>query len=107
MLSADDWTAMQQDLAAVRGDNEVTLTLRRADTTLAAQKARVAGKNMLARRFDNTAGEESRTTVTLLFAVDADVQPEDRFTLDSRLYRVVAVRPNRRAATTADAEQIE
>lgn len=106
MLNDADWTVMQNDLAALRGDNPVSLALRRGNTTLDAQAARVAGKFM-GRRYDNGSGEESRTTVTLLFALNADVMPEDRFTLDGRLYRVTSTRPNRRAAVMADAELIE
>lgn len=97
---------MQNDLAAIRGDNQVSLSLRRGNTTLSAQVARVAGKSQ-GRRYDNTSGEESRTTITLLFAVNADVLPEDRFTLEGRLYRVTSIRPNKRAAVMADAELIE
>jgi hypothetical protein len=108
MLTNADWVAMQNDLAAIRGDNQVSLSLRRGNTTLSAQAARVANEGKLqGRRFDNGSGEESRTMITLLFAVNADVQPEDRFTLEGRLYRVIAIRPNKRAAVMADAEMIE
>jgi hypothetical protein len=36
-----------------------------------------------------------------------DVQPQDRFTVDGVLYEVILVRPNRTAATVAEARLVE
>jgi hypothetical protein len=111
MLSADDMTQMQADLDAVRGDNTVSVTLRRGDATLEAQTVRIAGGGLSQRRTQSGAALEIREQVVLLGATILDVQIDDRFTLtvgsSPVLYRVTWVRPERRAATMAKAEAIE
>lgn len=106
MLSLDDLTQMQADLAAVRGDNEVQIVIRRGQTTLAAQRVRVARMSPGAKR-DDAAVREARGQVVLMGGLTLDVQLDDRFTLSGVLYRVSFVRPNRTVAVMAEAEQIE
>lgn len=106
MLTSAEWKAIASELVEVRGDNEAQLTLRRGNASLAPQSARITRASG-ARRYDNTAGEESRTAVIVMFGVGADAQPEDRFTYNGRAYRVVSIRPNTRASVMVDAEMVE
>jgi hypothetical protein len=106
MLDAGDWAQMTADLVAVRGDNEASITIRRGATTLAAQDVRVAGASA-GRTASGEFSQEARGTVTVLGGTTFDVAPEDRFNVNGLLYRVVAVRTNRRAAVMATAELVE
>lgn len=100
-----DWTQAAADLAAVRADNAQSITIRRGAMTLAAQSVRIArvGGSGLVQRDGQV--RESRGRVVVLFGIDGDVQPGDRFN-DSTglLYEVALVRPNQRAAVVAEAE---
>lgn len=104
MLTDSDWTQIAVDLAAIRGDNETALQLRRAEFTLPAQAARIAGRSSAARTGGTQTTESVRQIVTVLFAAGADVQPQDRFTHNGQMYRIVGIRANTRAAVTCDAE---
>lgn len=107
MLSSADWAAMAADLLAIRGDNPVSITLRRGATTVAAQTVRVARINSAAARAGGNRTEEARGRVVILGTTSLDIAVQDRFTLDGILYRVTMVRPNQRAATVAEAEMVE
>ena len=109
MLSAADWTQMTADLAAVRGDNAVSIVIRRGATTLAAQSMRIARINNSGQRVAGSAAAvESRGRVVVLGGTTLDIQPGDRFNDGAGvLYRVVVVRPNRRAGVMAEAELVE
>jgi hypothetical protein len=108
MLSAADWTAMAADLAAVRGDNPVSITLRRGATTVTAQTVRVARTGTGGGRAAGGNGtEEYRGGVVILGATTLDIQVQDRFTIAGVVYRVTIVRPNRRAGVIAEAEMVE
>lgn len=108
MLTDADRAAMRTGLAEVRGDREVTVTIRRGKSTLAGQSVRVArsgtGRAMAA---DVEGMEAALSMVTVLGSVDFDVQPADRFTLSGVLYEVVAVHPNRDAAVMAEARMVQ
>jgi hypothetical protein len=107
MLSDADWLRMQADLAAIRGDNEVEITIRRKDSTLEPQAVRIA-RTASGRVQRGEGTKESEGRVVVLGGMDFDVQPGDRFTDPAgNLYRVVFVRPNRRAAVVAEANMVE
>lgn len=106
MMSAADWAAMASDLAEVRADNAVSVALRRGGTTLAAQSVRVAKLGAGRDAQVGNEAEQSRQWVVVLGDVALDVQPGDRFTSGGVLYEVTAVRPNRRAATMAEARAV-
>ena len=108
MLSSDDLAQMQTDLAAVRGDREESITIRRGDSTLGAQNVRIARVRGSGRRVDSDRGQEIRGQVIVMGGVDLDIAPGDRFNDgEGDLYRVVFVRPNQSAAVTAEAEIVE
>jgi hypothetical protein len=106
MLSTADWTRMQADLAAVRGDNPVSITIRRGATTLAAQTVRVARTNSQGAMSAGDKSDEHRGKVVILGGTTLDIAPEDRFTVAGILYRVIVVRPNKKAAVVAEAESV-
>lgn len=108
MGSASDWARIQQAMTAIRDMNAVSLVLRRGTTTLAAQSVRVERKGTIqARTADGVGAEQETGSIVLLGAIELDIQPQDRFTLDGRLYEVTLVSPNRLAATQAEAQIIE
>lgn len=107
MLSAADWTAMTADLAAVRGDNPLSIVIRRGATTLTAQTVRLARAGGSGQRAQGAASQEARGRVLVAGPPTLNIQPDDRFNdAQGVLYRVVLVRPNRRASTVAEAELV-
>jgi hypothetical protein len=107
MLSAADWAAMRADLLAVRGDNPMSIVIRRGATTLASQTVRVARINNAGGSAGGNRSEEYRGRVVVMGATTLDIQVQDRFTVAGVLYRVTMVRPNRLAATMAEADLVE
>jgi hypothetical protein len=107
MLTDGDRERMRADLAAVRGDREVTVSLRRGGATLAGQRVRVARRGVGGAT--EVAGVSSAMVapVTVLGGVDLDIAPRDRFTVDGVLFVVVSVHPNRDVAVMAEAKQVE
>ena len=101
------WNEMAADLRAVRAENEVSLALRRGDTTLSAQDMRIEITGTRGFRVQSDAARESRQAVVILGEPDMDIALEDRFTYNNELYRVVFVQPNRLAATIAEAVVVQ
>ena len=106
MISADDLTQMQADLALTRTDNAVSIVIRRGATTLSAQTVRVV-KSGGAGKGDSGQAEETHGGVVVLGTTSLNIQVEDRFNTGGLLYRVTFVDPNRLVATTAEAELVE
>ena len=99
---------MKADLEAIRGDNEISIVIRRGSSTLEAQPVRIARAGRAGgEERQNQRVEEHRLRMTMLGGADFDVQVDDRFTHDGVLCRVGFVHPNRRVAVTADAEAVE
>lgn len=107
MQTADDIAQMKKDLAEVRGDNEVEITIRRGTTTLSAQKVRIAGGGNQAALLATEGAEESQKGVVVLGAIDLNIQVADRFNANGMLYAVDFVHPNRRSRTEAEAHVIQ
>ncbi len=107
LLNASDIAAMQADLLAVRDDNDVNIVIRRGATTLGAQSVRVARAGTIATRADGGNAEQWTQRVVVLGAVGLDIATGDRFNAGGRLYEVDFVRPNRVAATMAEARVIQ
>lgn len=103
-----DWDQLADDLAAIRAENEQTIVVRRGDTVLDAQAVRLARITAQGQAHGGAETQESRGRAVVLGATTLDIQPGDRFTdAAGVLYRVVLVRPNRRAAVIAEAEVVE
>lgn len=108
LLTAADITSMQADLLSVRDDRGESIVIRRGATTLPAQSARIARQGGNATRADGGGTEQFSQRVVVLGAVALDIQTGDRFNdTAGRLYEVDFVRPNRSAATMAEARVIE
>lgn len=106
MLTASDWLYMQEMAAKIRTDRSFDVEFRRGEITLDAQEVRVEA---IARgsRLQTDAAREVNTAVVVFGAMDLDVQVEDRFTLDGKLYRIVSIAPNRDVDTQAAAVAVE
>lgn len=108
MLTAGDWLEMAAGLAEVRGDNEVSIALRRGDATLEAQAVRIARMGGTGLERDSAGAQQAVGRVVVLGATSLDIEPGDRFNDGAgMLYEVVFVRPNRRAAVVAEARAVE
>jgi len=108
LLTAADIASMQADLLAVRADREEDVVIRRGATTLASQSVRIARSGMVAQRADGGNSEQWSQRVVVLGAVALDIATGDRFNDEAgRLYEVDFVRPNRAAATMAEARVIQ
>jgi hypothetical protein len=106
-MTPEDWLTMQGDLLAVRDMNATSIVLRRGAETLAAQTVRVARMGFTARKASSAGAQEATTGVVVMGVVTLDIQAGDRFTLSGGLYEVTFIRPNRRAATVAEAQAVE
>jgi hypothetical protein len=116
LMQADDWTQMEGDYTSMRGDNPITIVLRReaegvASHELTPQTVRVSGFSSRGKAISGAVAEETHGWIAIMGARDLDIYVDDRFTLDygsfKGLYRVDYVRPNRRAATMAEAQLVE
>lgn len=108
MLTSGDLASIRAAMTEVRTDNEVSIALRRGETTLAAQAFRFAQKSS-GGRMSIAGGQtqgigESSAPATLLGAVGADVQIGDRFTHAGKVWTVFYVRPDQRTGTMCDLE---
>ena len=92
---------------AMRGDHEVSIVLRREETTLAAQNVRIARVARHGLPVQNGQTGEDHGQALIMGDVDLDVQAHDRFTYNNVLYRIVMVRPNRTVMTVAEAVVVE
>lgn len=97
---------MKNMAAKVRSDRSFDVEFRRGETVLDPQEVRIEA---IARgsRLQTDAAREVDTAVVVFGAPDLDVQVEDRFTLDEKLYRIVGVAPNRDIDTQAAAVAVE
>ena len=106
MLNDSDFNQIQADLLVIRDDDPVGVIIRRGANILPMQMARVVKASGASRmRSANTA--ETRAGMIVLGDSALDIAIDDRFTLNGQAYRVTFVRPNRTAATMADAEMVE
>lgn len=105
LLESGDWARMGADLQDVRDDRAVSITIRREAAVLAAQTVRIARVSP-GRISDAGAMEEAHMRVVVLGAAALDIQKGDRFNAEGLLYEVDSVRPNRAAATMAEARLV-
>ncbi len=104
-----DWTAAQADMRAIRADNEVSVAIRRGESSLTAQLMRIeyAGGSTRGFRLQSDAAREANQAVFILGEPDMNIAIDDRLTYGSILFRVVFVQPNRLACTIAEAVAVE
>jgi hypothetical protein len=107
MLSDSAKNSIATAIAAIRGDREVSIAIRRGSETLATQIVRVELTTNRASRQSNESASEKRGGIVINGASTLDIAVDDRFTIDNELYRVVFVDPNRTVATFAEAEVVE
>jgi len=102
LTTTADLARMRAELAELRGDNEVSIVIKRGNATLPAQPVRIArsGSGSVS---DSAGGQQATASVVVLGSVTFDVRPEDRFTVAGITYQVHFVRPNRRVMVTAEA----
>lgn len=93
-------------LEKVRKLREEQIVLRRGETTLVAQPFRVE-RLQKAQMYRDDASRARRADVVLLGAIIANIQVDDRFTIDNILYRVNFIQPNRSVATLAEAIAVQ
>jgi hypothetical protein len=94
-------------IAAMRGDREVSIAIRRGNETLPSQTVRVELTTNRASRQSNESASEKRGGIVINGASTLDIAVDDRFTIGDELYRVVFADPNRMVATLAEAEVVE
>jgi hypothetical protein len=107
LLGSDDLTQMAGDLAEVRGDNQVSVVIRRGGSALGAQSVRVARMGGQGQERDSAGAQQAVGRVVVLGGLTLDIQPGDRFTVSGILYEVTFVRPNQDAAVIAEAKAVE
>ena len=106
LMTSADWQQMAADLQTMRDDNAVSVQIRRSGVTLPAQTVRIARAGTIAQRADTGGLEQSSGRVIVMGAANLDIKIGDRFNALGELYEVDFVRPNRRAATVAEARLI-
>ena len=96
-------TQIAAALGKVLNDRPQSISVRRGETTLAAQTFRVEqiSKGM---QYRDEASRERRSDVVILGVQDADLEIGDRFNADGGLlYQVNFIQPNRSFVTLAEA----
>lgn len=102
-----NWTQMQNDLRAVRAENEVSVAIRRGAATLSAQSMRIEYAGARGFRLQSDAARQAQQAVFILGEPDMDIAIDDRLTYGGVLFQVVFVQPNRLAATIAEAIAVQ
>lgn len=95
-------TFYRDRLRKIRERNEVSLALRRGDTTLTAQLMRIEYAGTRGFRLQSDAARSANQAVFILGEFDMDIQNEDRLTYDDHLIEVVFIQPNRLPGTIAE-----
>lgn len=98
-----NWTQISADLRRVRAENEVSVALRRGDSTVTAQAMRIEYAGARGSRLQSDAARQAQQAVFILGEPDMDIAVDDRLTYGSVLFQVVFIQPNRLAATIAEA----
>ena len=102
-----NWYQLAEQLRFVRAQNEVSIALRRGETTLVSQPMRIEEMGRFGYRMQSEAGRQGQIKVYILGEPDMDIQPEDRLTYGNHLIKVEFIQPNRLAATIAEGTVLE
>jgi hypothetical protein len=97
----------QERMRKIRARNEVSLTIRRGTTTVAAQLMRIELAGSRGMRLQSDAARASNQAMFILGEPDMDIALEDRLTYQSQLIKVVFIQPERKFATIAEAIAVE
>lgn len=107
-MSAEDWAAIGADFADIRGDDAVSIVIRRKGAAdLVAQTVRITGTGGQGARDASEGAAEHRDRVLIKGPIDLDIQPADRFTLGGQIYTVVSPADRRAEQTTAEATRAQ
>lgn len=107
LLSSADWTQMAADTDVLIDDNEVDIDIRRGNTTIDTQQVRIVRTGSMTQRLESAGGDESRARVLIVGDTTLNIRPDDRVKDENGLlYRVIMVRPNRRASVVAECEMV-
>lgn len=91
----------------IRARNEVSLALRRGETTVTAQAMRIEYAGSRGFRLQSDAARSAQQAMLILGEPDMDIAVGDRLTYNGILMQVVFIQPNRLAATIAEAVAVE
>lgn len=105
-MTSQDLAEITRIRAAMRADRPASVTIRRGETTLAAQSVRLA-RLSTGSLYRAEASRESRSGMLVSGATTLDIAMDDRFTVDGAIYRVTFVRPNRDSGTQAEADLVQ
>lgn len=94
-------------MRVIRARNEVSLAIRRGETTLTAQPMRIEGAGARGARLQSDAAREVQQAMFILGEPDMDIAVDDRLTYNNIVLKVVFIQPNRLAATIAEAIAVE
>ena len=108
MLSTADLAKMKADVLDVIGDHSASITIRRGNTTLAAQTVRVerVGRSGSQQK-DAAASDQTESRMVVVGDEDLDIALGDRFNALGFLCEVTAVHPNTQIGTQAEAVVIQ
>lgn len=107
MLDAADFTQMQANLLEIIGDHSDSITIRRGETTIAAQSVRIERTGGTGNLKDSDFSEERQGSIVVVGGISLDIQIGDRFTVSNQLFRVTFVRSNAQIGKQAEAELVE
>lgn len=96
----------RERLRKIRARNEVSLAIRRGETSLTAQPMRIEYAGSRGSRLQSDAARQAQQAVFILGEYDMDIAVDDRLTYGNVLFQVVFVQPNRLAGTIAEAVAI-
>lgn len=92
----------QNRMRKIRARNEVSLQIRRGETTLAAQLMRIEYAGSRGFRLQSEAARAAQQAVFILGEPDMNIADGDRLTYGGKLILVVFIQLNRLAATIAE-----
>ncbi len=102
-----DWTSIAEDMRKIRGENEVSLAIRRGSSTLTAQAMRIELAGGRGFKLQSDAARAAQTAMFILGEPDMNIQVDDRLTYQGILLKVVFIQPNRLAFTIGEAIAVE
>lgn len=98
-----NWTQMANDLRKIRAENEISIALRRGDSTVTSQPMRIEYAGSRGSKLQSDAARQAQQAVFILGEPDMDIALNDRLTYGDVLFQVVFIQPNRLEATIAEA----